>query len=120
MILLAKFCQFLFLYIFYLGLFIVSNYQSRIEEKLTKALDPIAMTVDDESHLHQGHSGAHSDGEGQTHFKVRIVSKKFSGQSRIDRQRLVYKILALEMQERIHALSLLTFSPDEVDSLGPY
>ncbi len=91
------------------------DYQSRIEKKLIASLEPIEISVQDESSLHQGHSGAHSDGKGQTHFKVMLVSDKFTGQSRLDRQRLVYKILALELQERVHALSLSTLSPDEVD-----
>ena len=37
----------------------------------------------------------------------------FEGKSRLDRQRLVYGILAEELADRVHALSLKTLTSEE-------
>ncbi len=83
-----------------------------IERKLTEALKPIRLEVEDESERHHGHAG-YRDG-GETHFRVTVVSAAFAGQSRVARQRAVYRILAEELAGRVHALALTTLAPDEV------
>ncbi|USG62108.1 BolA family transcriptional regulator [Sneathiella marina] len=75
-----------------------------IEVKLREAFTPSSLTVIDESHLHAGHAGARPQGE--SHFKVMIISDKFEGLSRVARQRAVYQVLADELATDIHALSL--------------
>jgi BolA protein len=80
------------------------KYLNRIEKKLQENFLPEFLEVIDESDLHAGHSGARPGGE--THFRVRMQSKSFDGLSRIDRQRSVHKVLKLELEERVHALSL--------------
>jgi BolA protein len=82
-----------------------------IRDKLTAVLSPAALDVEDESARHHGHSGSRPGGE--THFTVRIVSQSFAGLSRVERQRRVYAALADEMQTQIHALALVTLTPDE-------
>ena len=82
-----------------------------IRIKLNDALSPEKLTVIDESHRHAGHAGSRPEGE--THFQVAIVAAAFEGKSRLDRQRLVYGILAEELADRVHALSLKTVTPDE-------
>tara|TARA_R100000789_G_scaffold93678_1_gene92977 strand:+ start:128 stop:397 length:270 start_codon:yes stop_codon:yes gene_type:complete len=84
----------------------------RIREKLQAGLSPASLNVIDESHKHEGHAG-HRPG-GETHFHVDIVSEAFAGQNRVNRQRQVYKLLADEMADRVHALSLTTRTPDEI------
>lgn len=86
-------------------------YTDIIREKLTAALAPVALEVEDESARHHGHAGAQPGGE--THFNVRVVSAAFTGLSRVARQRLVYEALADEMKAQIHALALTTMTPDE-------
>ena len=83
----------------------------RIERKLTEQLAPESLEIEDESHKHAGHSGWREGGE--THFRVRIVAAAFAGESRVARQRRVYRILSDEMAERVHALSLATLTPEE-------
>jgi BolA protein len=80
---------------------------------LTKELTPIYLEVTDFSERHKGHSGYREGGE--THFDVVIVSNVFSGKSRIERQKIVYKILEEEMKSKIHALTLKTLTADEAD-----
>jgi BolA family transcriptional regulator, general stress-responsive regulator len=83
----------------------------RIRRKLTDRFAPTRLEIEDQSHRHAGHEGARPGGE--THFAVTIVSAAFTGQSRVERQRLVYQALADELATRVHALSLTTLAPDE-------
>lgn len=82
-----------------------------IRSKLTERFTPIRLEISDESYRHAGHEGARPEGE--THFSITIVSAAFNGQSRVDRQRLVYQTLAAELATHVHALSLTTLAPDE-------
>jgi BolA protein len=86
-------------------------YAERIRDKLTEAFAPKALDVLDESHRHVGHAGAQAGGE--THFTVTMVSDSFAGQSRLQRQRAVYKVLDAELKERVHALALNLATPEE-------
>ncbi len=83
----------------------------RIREKLSAEFSPIELNVIDESHLHAGHAGARPQGE--SHFKVEIVSSIFEGMSKVARQRLIYRALREEMATDIHALSLTVKSPTD-------
>lgn len=82
-----------------------------IEAKLNEHLTPARLEIKDESARHHGHAGARSEGE--SHFKVTVVSATFEGMSRIERQRLVYRLLADEVKSDIHALALSTLTPAE-------
>ncbi|MBE9551828.1 MAG: BolA family transcriptional regulator [Proteobacteria bacterium] len=83
----------------------------RINKKLTEGLTPTVLEVVDESAKHKGHGGWREGGE--THYHVTVVSDAFEGKSRVDRQRMVYALLADEMAERVHALALTTKAPSE-------
>ena len=82
-----------------------------IEQKLGDGLTPERLEIEDESALHHGHAGARPEGE--SHFRVTVVSAKFEGLNRLERQRLVYRLLADEMKSDIHALTLTTLTPAE-------
>ncbi|MCK5275227.1 MAG: BolA family transcriptional regulator [Alphaproteobacteria bacterium] len=84
----------------------------RINKKLTEGLTPTVLEVVDESAKHKGHGGWREGGE--THYHVTVVADAFEGKSRVDRQRMVYALLAEEMAERVHALALTTKTPGEV------
>lgn len=88
-------------------------YSERIAAKLSQALAPTRLEIVDDSARHHGHAGAHTDGGGETHFNVAVESAAFVGKSRVDRQRLVYGILADELKERVHALALKLTAPGE-------
>ncbi|MBV9331664.1 MAG: BolA family transcriptional regulator [Alphaproteobacteria bacterium] len=85
--------------------------EDRIRRKLAGHFHPDELLVVDESARHAGHAGARPGGE--THFDVRIVSPAFEGVSRVERQRLVYSVLADELKASVHALSLTTLTPAE-------
>ncbi len=90
-------------------------YADRMRTKLTEALAPTVLEIDDDSARHHGHAGHHAAGE--THFNVLVVSARFEGLNRVDRQRLVYEIVRVELAERVHALALKTRTPQEHMSL---
>ena len=88
-------------------------YSERIRSKLTAGLAPARLEIVDDSGRHHGHAGAAPDGMGETHFNVAVESAAFAGKSRVERQRLVHGLLAEELRERVHALSLKLTAPGE-------
>ena len=82
-----------------------------IEQTLDRELAPERLTVEDESHLHAGHSGWREGGE--THFRVNVVSAAFAGKSRVDRHRMVNAALADAFARGLHALALKAQAPGE-------
>lgn len=91
---------------------IAMSMEATITKKLQDALAPESLDVVNESHQHSGHAG--SPGTGESHFRVTVVSEKFSGRSRVERHRLVNDVLAEEMAGKIHALALHLHAPGEV------
>jgi BolA protein len=85
--------------------------ESQMREKLLVALEPTRLDIVNESELHAGHRN--SPGTGESHFRILIVSPKFSGASRVERHRMVNAAIADELKGRIHALALSTFAPSE-------
>ncbi|MEQ8332173.1 BolA family protein [Nisaea sp.] len=75
-----------------------------IKAKLMSAFAPEHLAVIDDSQAHRGHGGWREGGE--THFNVEIISDAFAGKSRVDRQRMVHAVLADELADRVHALSI--------------
>ncbi len=70
-----------------------------------------SVTVTDNSHLHIGHEGAKSGGG---HFAVRVIAD-FDKQSRVQRHRLIHKLLyELWDQGKIHALEVEALNQEEV------
>ena len=90
--------------------------ENAIVEKLTAALSPAVLDVHNDSYRHQGHAG--SPGTGSSHFRIKIVSKKFNGLGRLDRHRLINDALADELAGPVHALSIVALTPDEDASRG--
>ena len=81
-----------------------------IDADLRRALQPAALQVQDDGHLHVGHAGAREGG----HFTVRIVAACFAGRSRVARHRLVYDALGPLGPRGIHALAIEALAPGEV------
>jgi BolA protein len=75
------------------------------------ALEPQALELVDESAKHAGHAGA-SPG-GNTHWKLSLVSARFSGMNSVSRHRLVYAALGDLMHNPIHALAISARTPEE-------
>ncbi len=87
-----------------------------IERKIRAAFAPAHLDIVDQSHLHAGHVGARPEGE--THFRLKIVSAAFDGTSRVARQRRVNAALAEELAEPVRALALKTRTRSEDRAAG--
>lgn len=74
----------------------------KMRERLS-ALSPSRLDVIDESEQHRGHGGYREGGE--SHFRIRMSSRDFTGLSRIARHRLVHATLG-DIVPQIHALAL--------------
>ena len=84
---------------------------AEITRRLEESLAPSRLAVRNDSAKHRGHAG--DDGSGESHFSVEIVSERFAGLSRLERQRAVNEALGELMRERIHALSIKAHAPGE-------
>ena len=82
-----------------------------IRAKLTAAFAPQRLDVYDESAKHHGHAGAREGGE--SHFRVTIVATAFEGLPLVARHRKINDVLADELRHQVHALTMLTLTPDE-------
>jgi len=84
-----------------------STMADQMKQRLQDRLAPDHLEVIDESHLHAGHAGANPSGVG-SHFRIRIRSSQFVGQSRVARHRLVYDALQDFIDQGVHAIAIET------------
>ncbi len=75
--------------------------QEQIREIVARAVPEARVMVEDLS------------GSGD-HFQVVVVSEAFSGMSLVEQHRLVYAPLREALAERIHALSIKTYTPAQL------
>ena len=87
------------------------NKETAINKKLQTLFQPSYLEVENESHKHSVPKGSES------HFRVLIVSEKFEGLSRVDRQRLVNECLKEELNSGLHALGQRTLTASEWEKL---
>ncbi|XP_026671182.1 DNA-binding transcriptional regulator BolA isoform X4 [Ceratina calcarata] len=87
----------------------VSNpIENSMKKKLEESLNPLVLQIINESYMHNVPSGS------ETHFKIVVVSELFEDKSLIKRHRMINQLLESELQNGVHALSiihLLLFSP---------
>lgn len=88
--------------------------EREIREVLQTDFEPNHLSVVNDSATHHGHSG--DDGSGESHFTVEIVSPRFSGKSRLTRQRMVNAALGDIPGQRVHALAIRAFAPEDAPS----
>jgi BolA family transcriptional regulator, general stress-responsive regulator len=81
-----------------------------IRERLA-ALEPQSIELLDESDRHAGHPGALAGG---SHFRLTVVSPRFTGHDKLARHRMVYAALGPLMRHEIHALAIRALTPDEI------
>ncbi|WP_085902847.1 BolA family protein [Kiloniella majae] len=87
-----------------------------IDARLREGLSPSHLVVTDDSHHHIGHAGYREGGE--SHFSVEVVSEKFAGVNRVNRQRMVHELLKEELASTIHALQIKANTSAEISSAG--
>ncbi len=83
----------------------------RMEQQLRAEFTPDTLHIQDDSARHAGHAGASPQGE--SHYRIEMVSAAFVGMSRLQRQRAVNDCLKEEFQQGLHALQLQLKAPGE-------
>lgn len=78
--------------------------ENMIKARLEQEFEPEQLEIINESSRHAGHNGF--SGEGETHFRVKIVARAFNGRTRVDQHKMIYEALADVMKDGIHALAL--------------
>ncbi|ORY87812.1 bola domain-containing protein [Protomyces lactucae-debilis] len=88
--------------------------------KLTDALQPSYLEVNNDSHLHRHHAAMKGNTSPETHFRVVVVSERFEGERLAARHRIIYGLLKEEMAQEggIHALQLRCKTRAEQDRDG--
>ncbi|KAJ1784048.1 BolA domain UV induced protein Uvi31 [Coemansia sp. RSA 2399] len=95
----------------------VGPMEQRIRWVINEALAPKDLEVENESHKHRHHVAMRGVESTETHFRVKIVSDKFDGLTLVKRHKEVYALLKDEMEREggIHALGLVTKTPEEME-----
>lgn len=76
-------------------------------------LKPSELEIRNDSAKHAGHAAMKGVEGTETHFSVRIVASCFEGLSLVQRHKMIYTLLASELSNGVHALSLDTKTPSE-------
>ena len=79
----------------------------QIEKKLQFEFESQYLNVLNESHNHSVPANS------ETHFKVTLVSQDFDGLRKVMRHQKIYKLLAHELENGVHALALHLYTPVE-------
>ncbi len=89
--------------------------QDRIKEIINKAFNPLHLEIINESYKHAVPKNS------ETHFKLIIISEHFKNKSQVVNHQSIYKLLYSEMGEKkdnkLHALSIITKTPEEWNQL---
>lgn len=78
--------------------------QKSIERKIAEGLEVLHLEVINESGQHNVPPGSES------HFKVVVVSNDFLNKNLVTQHRMIYKLLGPELESRVHALALHTYT----------
>jgi BolA protein len=92
-----------------------ASVKAAIAAKIEAALQPSSLEVIDESAQHAGHM-LHPDGaapRGETHFRIKVVSGAFTGQTRLARHRAINDLVEAELKDGVHALAIEARAPGE-------
>ncbi|PSN35842.1 BolA-like protein [Blattella germanica] len=81
--------------------------ENSLREKLANNFQPAHLEILNESYMHNVPSGS------ETHFKVIVVSEKFNDVPLIKRHRMINEILKNELQNGVHALSIVAKTPSQ-------
>ena len=82
-----------------------------IENLILKIFKPEFLSVIDVSEQHRGHKNFKEGVE--SHFEIIIVSENFINLSRIERHRMVNRILKEEFLSDLHSVVVKTYTSEE-------
>ena len=86
--------------------------QESMQVKLQERFHPIHLEVENESSRHR------KNPNGETHFRVLVVSEEFSKLSRLARHQAVQSLFDEERKKGLHALTITCWTPEEWEKEG--
>jgi BolA protein len=75
-----------------------------VKKKLSDQINIESVEIEDKSFLHKNHVG---NQEGKFHLKINLKSTELSQMSRIESNKIIYKVLDLELKKFIHSIQIL-------------
>ena len=75
-----------------------------VKKKLLNQIKIEEIIIEDKSFLHKNHSGHQ---KGKFHLKISINSMELNKLSRIESNKIIYKVLDFELKKYIHSLQIL-------------
>ncbi|GFR71469.1 BolA 1-like protein [Elysia marginata] len=81
--------------------------ENAVRQKLTEALKPQFLDIINEGYMHN------MPKENESYFKVIIVSTAFENVKRLQKHQLVHQAIQEEIDNKIHALSIVAKTPAE-------
>jgi BolA protein len=85
--------------------------KTKIEKVIKDYFEPYYFSVFDVSEQHRGHQGFREGTE--SHFEIVIVSKIFDNKKKIDRHRMVNKILKDDYSKDLHSVTIKALTLEE-------
>jgi acid stress-induced BolA-like protein IbaG/YrbA len=74
-------------------------------------MDPRDIAALIEQNLPGAKADVHTDGQG--HYEARVICSEFAGKRSLQRHQMVYRTLGSRVGREIHALALITLTPEE-------
>jgi len=79
-----------------------------VKKKLKTNINIDRVEIKDKSFLHKNHPG---NQDGKFHLKIILKSQELKKMSRIESNKIIYKILNKELKENIHSIQIIIGDP---------
>ena len=77
---------------------------ANVKKKLSKQINIESIKIEDESFLHKNHSG---NQDGKFHLKITLKSLELKKMSKIESNKMIYRLLDEEIKKFIHSIQIL-------------
>ena len=77
---------------------------ANVKKKLSKQINIESIKIEDKSFLHKNHSG---NQDGKFHLKITLKSLELKKMSKIESNKMIYRLLDEEIKKFIHSIQIL-------------
>ena len=77
---------------------------ANVKKKLSKQINIESIKIEDKSFLHKNHSG---NQDGKFHLKITLKTLELKKMSKIESNKMIYKLLDEEIKKFIHSIQIL-------------
>ena len=77
---------------------------ANVKRKLSKQINIESIKIEDKSFLHKNHSG---NQDGKFHLKITLKSLELKKMSKIESNKMIYRLLDEEIKKFIHSIQIL-------------